>query len=77
VRGRRAGTIDLGLAAPVEIPPVGFGHWGTQYDVSPDGSRFYLLRPNDDPAPREIHVVIGWRALLEKLESQRVKELVS
>jgi hypothetical protein len=24
--------------------------------------RVYLLRSNDDPAPREVNVVIGWRA---------------
>jgi hypothetical protein len=38
---------------------------GTPYDVSRDGSRVYLLRRNDDPPPGEIHVVLGWRALLE------------
>lgn len=47
------------------VPPVGFGHWGTQYDVSVDGSQIYLLRRNEDQPPREIHVVIGWRALLD------------
>jgi hypothetical protein len=45
---------------------VGFGHWGTQYDVSRDGRQFFVLRPNDDPAPRELHVVMGWSALLHK-----------
>jgi hypothetical protein len=35
-----------------------------QYDVSPDGRTFYLLRPNVDPGPREIRVVMGWPALL-------------
>ena len=43
----------------------GRGHWGTPYDVSADGSRIYFLRRNDDPLPREIHVVIGWRELLD------------
>ena len=43
---------------------MGGAHWGTPYDVSPDGQRIYLLRRNDDPAPTEMHVVIGWRALL-------------
>jgi hypothetical protein len=49
----------------MNLPPVGFGHRGTQYDVTPDGERLYLLRENRDPAPRELHVVMGWRALLD------------
>ena len=59
------GTPTFGLSVALPVPNVGFGHWGTQYDVSPDGSTIYLLRPNDDPAPGEIHVVLGWRALLQ------------
>jgi serine/threonine-protein kinase len=61
----RDGRPSLGLPMKLNVPPIGRGHWGTPYDVSPDGSRVYLLRRNDDPAPREIHAVIGWRALLE------------
>jgi hypothetical protein len=49
----------------LSIPPIGRGHWGTPYDVSADGSRIYFLRRNDDPLPREIHVIIGWRTLLD------------
>jgi hypothetical protein len=64
VRWSRDGRPDFGLATKVMVPPIGRGHWGTPYDVSPDGSRVILLRRNDDPPPREIHVVIGWRALL-------------
>lgn len=48
----------------LEIPRIGSGHWGTQYDVPPDGRQIFLLRANDDPPPRDIHVVVGWRALL-------------
>jgi len=55
----------FGLPVPLDIPPVGFGHWGTQYDVSPDGSHIYMLRRNEDPPPTEIHVVLGWRTLLD------------
>lgn len=57
-------TPTFGLPEKPNVPPIGLGHWGTQYDVSPDGRRIYLLRRNDDPAPREIHVVLGWRGLL-------------
>jgi hypothetical protein len=64
VRWDAGGSPRFGLATPLNIPPVGFGHWGTQYDVTSDGERLYLLRENEDPSPRELHVVIGWRALL-------------
>ena len=59
------GSPTFGSSIELPVPPVGFGHWGTQYDISPDGSRLYLLRRNEERPPREIHVVIGWRTLLE------------
>jgi eukaryotic-like serine/threonine-protein kinase len=65
VQWSRDGLPTFGLAAKLNVPPIGRGHWGTPYDVSPDGSRIYFLRRNDDPPPREIHVIIGWRALLD------------
>jgi serine/threonine protein kinase len=65
VRWSRDGRPSLGLPTKLHVPPIGRGHWGTPYDVSPDGSRVYLLRRNDDPPPSDIHVIIGWRALLE------------
>ena len=61
-----SGAPTFGLSTTLPAGPIGFGHWGTQYDVSPDGRRIYLLRPNHDPAPREIHIVMGWQALLER-----------
>jgi hypothetical protein len=40
------------------------GHWGTQYDVTRDGSRVYFLdRQQPEPATR-IEVILGWTALL-------------
>jgi len=48
----------------MSVPPIERGHWGTPYDVSPDGSRIYFMRRNDDPLPRELNLVIGWRDLL-------------
>jgi serine/threonine protein kinase/Tol biopolymer transport system component len=65
VRWSRDGRPTLGLPTKLNVPPIGRGHWGTPYDVSPDGNRVYLLRRNDDPPPSDIHVIIGWRALLE------------
>jgi serine/threonine-protein kinase len=64
VHWHRDGRPSFGLPRSLNVPPIGRGHWGTPYDVSPDGTRVYLLRRNDDPAPREVNVVIGWRALL-------------
>ena len=60
------GQPHFGFPVRLDVPRVGFGHWGTQYDVSPDGSQIFLLRPNNDPAPRELRVVMGWPALLKK-----------
>jgi serine/threonine protein kinase/Tol biopolymer transport system component len=66
VQWTAAGEPRFGLPARLDLPPVGFGHWGTQYDVSRDGRQFFVLRPNHDPAPRELHVVMGWSALLHE-----------
>ena len=59
------GDPTLGLPGQPDLPQFGFGHWGTQYDVSPDGSRIYFMRPVQDAPPREIQVAINWRALLD------------
>ena len=66
VRWSTDGTPTFGVSSKLAAGPVGFGHWGTQYDLSPDGSRVYFLRRNDDPAPHEFHIVMGWQALLER-----------
>ena len=58
------GVPTFGSPGALKVPPIGRGHWGTPYDVSPDGNRIYFLRANDDQPSHEIHVVIGWRALL-------------
>lgn len=63
VRWDAEGTPEFGLPDRPDVPRIGFGHWGTQYDVSPDGTSIYMLRRNEDPAPNEIQVIIGWRAL--------------
>ena len=65
VRWSRDRLPAFGLPTKLNVPRIGLGHWGTPYDVSPDGSRIYFLRGNDDLPPREIPVVIGWRALLD------------
>jgi Tol biopolymer transport system component len=55
----------FGMAQALRVPSIGFGHWGTQYDVSRDGKQIYALRQNRDPAPREIRVVTNWQRLLD------------
>lgn len=58
------GVPVFGLPAQPELPQVGFGHWGTQYDITPDGSRIYYMQPMQEPPLREIQIAINWRALL-------------
>ncbi len=57
--------LTLGIANLLKVPPVGSGHWGTQYDVSRDGAYLYYIDRTPAPKPSDIRVVIGWRALLE------------
>jgi hypothetical protein len=63
----RTNTLDskFGLPMVLPIPPIGFGHWGTQYDVSPDGRRIYFMQRNRDAPPSSVTVVLGWRSLLK------------
>ncbi len=58
-------NLTFGVPVQLKVPPISRGHWGTQYDVSPDGRRVYFLDETREPAPREIAVVLGWRALLK------------
>src|SRR4029453_945809 len=58
------GTVAFGTPVVLNVPAIGFGHFGTQYDVSPDGQRIYFLDRTREPAPREIGFVMGWQALL-------------
>jgi Tol biopolymer transport system component len=59
------GELTLGAAVPLNVPLIGSGHWGTQYDVSPDGQRVYFIDHSPAPRPSEIDVVIGWSGLLK------------
>jgi serine/threonine protein kinase len=59
------GELTLGVANALNVPLVGSGHWGTQYDVSPDGQFVYFIDRTPAPRPSDIRVVIGWRALLK------------
>ena len=64
VRATADGGLAFGAPQPVHIPPFAERHWGTVYDVSPDGSRVYFPHPGTARAPHEFGVVLGWRALL-------------
>jgi serine/threonine protein kinase/Tol biopolymer transport system component len=59
------GMLEFGVSVELPVPPIGSGHWGPQYDVSPDGRRIYFMRRNEDRPPQEITVVTGWRSLLK------------
>jgi hypothetical protein len=63
----RRGDAVPRVSAPTRlpVPPILKAHWGTEYDVSPDGQRFYFLTKNDTPPPRALQVTLNWRALLE------------
>ena len=59
------GEPAFGLPTKLEVPTIGFGHWGTQYDISPDGRRIYFMQPTQEAAPQEIQIAINWQALLD------------
>ena len=64
VRRGSGGTLAPGQPVQLGVPRIGVGHWGTQYDVTRDGSRVYFLdRQQPEPATR-IDVILGWTALL-------------
>jgi serine/threonine protein kinase/Tol biopolymer transport system component len=58
------GELALGATVSLSVPLIGSGHWGTQFDVSPDGRYVYFIDRTPAPSPSDISVVIGWRALL-------------
>jgi Tol biopolymer transport system component len=60
------GGLSFGAAQAVKIPRFAERHWGTVYDVSPDGMRVYFPHPATAQAPSELGVVLGWRALLQR-----------
>jgi Tol biopolymer transport system component len=66
VRAAADGGLAFDAPTPVHIPRFAERHWGTVYDVSPDGERFYFPHPGSARAPQEFGVVLGWRALLAR-----------
>jgi hypothetical protein len=45
------------------------GH--TNYDVTPDGRRFLMVRSGPEDADRQIRVVLNWAEELKALDSTR------
>ncbi len=39
----------------------------TNYDVSPDGKRFVMIRPDEESTSTQIHVVLNWFEELKRL----------
>ena len=58
------GLPAFGLPVALDVPPIGFGHFCTDNDVTPDGNGVYFIRRTDAAAPREIKIVMGWRSVL-------------
>jgi Tol biopolymer transport system component len=48
----------------LKVPRIGSGHYGTQYDVSPDG-RIYFLDRYNDPPPSAFNVMLAWPGILK------------
>jgi hypothetical protein len=70
LRGRSVGRpsraeLTLAAALSLRVPLIGSGHWGTQYDLSPDGQHVHFIDHTPEPRPSDINVAIGWRALLK------------
>ena len=61
----RDGGLTLGRPEPVHVPPFAPSHWGTTYDVSPDGTRIFVPQATDERAPKEITILMGWRSLVK------------
>jgi eukaryotic-like serine/threonine-protein kinase len=55
----------FGRTVPLAVPSIGSGHFGTQYDISPDGRTVYFFDRQIDSPPSEISIVLGWSALLK------------
>jgi dipeptidyl aminopeptidase/acylaminoacyl peptidase len=57
--------LALAAASELGVPLIGPGHWGTQYDVSPDAQYVYFIDRAPASRPSDIAMVIGWQAFLK------------
>jgi eukaryotic-like serine/threonine-protein kinase len=65
VKSSDDGGLEFGVPRALKVPEFQDRHWGTVYDVSPDGTRVYFPYPGDERPPQEIGLLLGWRALLQ------------
>jgi len=65
VRSTGVSGLEFGVPQRLSVPAFAAAHWGTVYDVSPDGQRVFFPHPGVEKPVREIGVVLGWRALLK------------
>jgi hypothetical protein len=66
IRRAPEGRPIVGNAARVGFPRIGVGLYGTQYDLSPDGRTVFFLDRQPLDQPRDIGIVLGWRALIKR-----------
>ena len=57
--------LTFGPVVALKIPTITPRHFGTTYDVSRDGRTIYFMQPGNAKPPREISLVLGWRALVQ------------
>ena len=65
INRRADGVLVPRLPVLVNVPPIGAGHWGTQYNVSPDGSRVYCVDRDPPPPSRRIEVILNWSVVTD------------
>ncbi len=55
-----AAALSLGMPARLNVPEFGPRHWGTEYDVSPDGRHVLFPYPSADHPPEAFRVIVNW-----------------
>jgi Tol biopolymer transport system component len=65
VRPDSQNGLTFGSATKLNVPPLGERHWGTTYDVSPDGRQVYFPHELAERPPGEFGVIVNWSALLK------------
>jgi len=66
VRAGDDGGLVLGPPTTLDVPLLGERHWGTTYDVSPDGRRVFFPHPGEVRPARSFGVITGWKALVTR-----------
>lgn len=64
VRPGPDGGLEIGTPERLNLPSLGYRHWGTIYDVSKDGRRVFFPHPGHVRPATSFDVVTGWKGLL-------------